>query len=107
MDQILRCRRTRFLTYEPSWEVKNQHELYTSIDPPEGGSTTLATAGGIYDEGTEVTVNAKPAEGYKFDNWSGDIFGTSKTKTVTMNSDMNVTANFTKTGGGEEPSAED
>lgn len=48
--------------------------------------------------GTEVTVTAEPAENYEFDHWSGDLSGTSKTKTITVSSDMNFTAHFAERG---------
>ncbi|AZR72907.1 hypothetical protein BBF96_05585 [Anoxybacter fermentans] len=50
-----------------------------------------------YEEGTDVTLTAKPAAGWFFDHWEGGPIDTSTTnpETVTMNSDITVTAVFT------------
>ncbi|KXA94407.1 hypothetical protein AKJ65_04515 [candidate division MSBL1 archaeon SCGC-AAA259E19] len=74
------------------------YNLSKSLDPSKGGTISISPSGGTYEEGTEVTVTAEPASGYEFDHWSGDLSGASGTKTVTLNSDMSVTAYFTKTG---------
>jgi PKD repeat protein len=74
--------------------AENQYILTISVDPPEGGSVTLDPAGGVYDEGTEVTVTAVPALGYEFSHWSGDASGSDNPITVIMDSDKAVTANF-------------
>ncbi len=71
-----------------------QYELSTLASPPEGGTVTLDPPGGIYEEGTEVTVTAEPADNYEFDHWSGDVSGTSTSVTITMDSDKIVTAHF-------------
>ncbi len=62
------------------------------------GSITLNPPGGVYDEGTVVTLTAAPDPGWQFDNWSGDLSGTANPATITMNSDKTVTANFSETG---------
>jgi len=59
-----------------------------STDPPTGDCT--------YDAGTLVNVTARPASGWEFDHWGGDALGTSPSITVTMTSDKNITAYFTK-----------
>ena len=48
-------------TPEPE-ETTTQYTL--TVSAGEGGS--VSTEGGNYDEGTEVTVTATPAEGYEF-----------------------------------------
>ena len=67
-------------------------DLTTNPSPIGGGTVT---GGGTYASGTYVTVNAVPAAGYGFANWSGDCSGTG-TCSVTMNADKSVTANFEK-----------
>ena len=47
-----------------------------------------------YANGTSVTLTAAPAEGYVFDNWSGDCSGTASTATVVMNANKSCTASF-------------
>jgi hypothetical protein len=47
-----------------------------------------------YDNGTQVTITASPASGWKFDHWSGDASGASATIVMTMDSDKDITAYF-------------
>ncbi len=49
-----------------------------------------------YLGGSVVTLTATPAAGYAFSHWSGDASGSANPTTVTMNSNKNVTANFTE-----------
>ena len=67
------------------------HTLTVSADPAGGGSVL---GGGVYDDGTRVTVTAVPASGYAFDRWSGDCTGTGACS-LTMSADRSVTAHFT------------
>ncbi|MCP4711346.1 MAG: hypothetical protein GY869_22225 [Planctomycetes bacterium] len=60
------------------------------------GSITLDPAGGTYNEGTVVTVTANPTSGWQFDDWGGDLSGSTNPTTITMNSNKTVTANFTE-----------
>jgi uncharacterized repeat protein (TIGR02543 family) len=62
------------------------------------GSVTLNPPGGVYDEGTVVTLTAVPDSGWQFDNWSGDLSGTQNPTTIIMDSDKTVTVTFTEVG---------
>jgi uncharacterized repeat protein (TIGR02543 family) len=68
------------------------YTLTISVDPAEGG--TVSPVSGTYDEGESVTLTATPAAGYRFDHWSGDASGNTDSITVTMDADMDITANF-------------
>jgi RHS repeat-associated protein/uncharacterized repeat protein (TIGR02543 family) len=70
------------------------YTLTVTIAPTAGGSVDLAPLGGTYVRGTPVTLTAKFNTGYTFLNWSGAATGTNPTTTVTMNSNLAVTANF-------------
>ncbi|MGV8945589.1 MAG: InlB B-repeat-containing protein [Lutibacter sp.] len=48
-----------------------------------------------YNDGTIVTLIPTPNSGYEFLSWSGDASGTANPLTVIMNSNKNITANFT------------
>ncbi|MFY0625552.1 MAG: polysaccharide lyase family 7 protein [Reichenbachiella sp.] len=72
-------------------------EQYTLTSDITGdGTVTLNPAGGVYDDGTEVTLTAEANDGSLFDNWSGDASGTSNVTTVIMNADKSVTAEFSE-----------
>ncbi len=75
-----------------------QYTLTTNVSGQ--GSITLNPPGGLYDDGTVVTLTAAPASGWQFDNWSGDLSGSNNPETITMDSDKTVTANFSLIGGG-------
>jgi len=76
---------------------------FTPLPPPQytltinkigSGKVTLDPAGGIYDEGTVVTLTAAPATGYQFSEWSGDLSGSANPATITMNANKTVTTTF-------------
>jgi len=48
-----------------------------------------------YASGTNVVLTATPNPGFTFTSWSGDASGIVNPLTVTMNSNKNITANFT------------
>jgi len=47
-----------------------------------------------YTSGTEVELTANPDTGWSFSEWTDDLTGSENPKTITMNGDKNVTANF-------------
>ena len=69
-----------------------EYNLTTTAVPTDGGSVS-PSGSTVYDEGTEVTIIALPADGYQFDGWTG-IDETKDTVTVIMEADLNVSANF-------------
>ncbi len=60
----------------------------------KNGIIIMNPAGGVYEEGTVVTITAKPDFGYKFTGWSGGISDTQNPVSFVMNADKNITANF-------------
>ena len=76
-------------TPEPKPPAPTQYTL--EVTAGEGG--TVSTEGGTYDEGTEVTITATPAEGYEFVGWEGND-SDSSSLTITLNSSINVQALF-------------
>ncbi|MGW8314800.1 MAG: InlB B-repeat-containing protein [Bacteroidales bacterium] len=52
-----------------------------------------------YVEGTELTLDADPAFSYGFRDWSGDVNSALLPLTVTMDSDLELTANFARDTG--------
>jgi hypothetical protein len=77
-------------------------ESYTlTIDSTGGGSVTEPGEGTLaYDQGTVVNLTAEADEGYRFVNWSGDVYTIANmnaaTTTITMEDDYSITASFTR-----------
>ena len=71
-------------------------QIYTlTVTTSEGG--TVSSEGGEFDEGTEITVNATPDEGYTFEGWEpiddrGILY--SQTISITFESDIILTPIF-------------
>lgn len=80
---------------EGGGEEPEQYTLSVSTDPIEGGSVDPAT--GTYEEGTQVSVEAMPSEGWKFIEWSGDHSSTNNPLSFTITRDTDITANFEET----------
>lgn len=66
-----------------------------SSNPAAGGTVSGA---GAYNAGSSVTLTATPNSGYTFTSWSGDASGSVNPLTFTINSNRNITANFTAGG---------
>jgi uncharacterized repeat protein (TIGR02543 family) len=74
-------------------------EQYTlTVNTVGQGSVTLNPPGGVYDDGTVVTLTAVADSGWQFANWSGDLTGSTNPDTITMDSNKTVTATFTEVG---------
>ena len=70
----------------------------TSADSQMGS----VTGGGEYEAGTQATVTAVANSGYQFKQWSDG--NTSATRSVTVNSNLTLTATFeAESSGGEDP----
>jgi pectate lyase len=59
------------------------------------GSGTVSGAG-TYIAGSSAALTATPASGWQFSGWSGGVSGTTNPLTVTVNSNLSVTATFTQ-----------
>jgi Divergent InlB B-repeat domain len=72
----------------------SQYQLTTSASPAAGGTVAASpcSSNGYYSSGTVVTLTATPNSGYQFVNWSTGA--TTNTLTVTVNSALSITANF-------------
>jgi hypothetical protein len=83
--------------YDFTAELPIQYNL--SVSSTAGGSVANPGEGVFsYREGTVVTLQATPNEGYAFQEWTGDTENiadlTSMSGTVTMNGDRSIVANF-------------
>jgi hypothetical protein len=70
------------------------YTITVSASPAVGGTVD---GGDTYTHGTEVTVTATPAEGYKFVNWTenGNVVSEAASYTFTAEGNRNLVANFT------------
>jgi len=68
------------------------YTLNVSSNPTEGGTINPTT--GVYEEGTEITINVTPNTNYEFDKWSGSWSGSESPLTITMDGDKNLVGNF-------------
>ena len=75
-------------TPEPEPEVS---QFTLTVAAGEGG--TVSTEGGTYDEGTELTITATPAEGYEFVGWEGSD-SDSNSINITLNSNITLSPIF-------------
>ena len=84
----------RSSTWHFTTVVSPRYTLTVSISPEGSGSVTLNPDKSSYEEGETVTLTASPNEGYVFDHWSGDADGTDTVKTITVDGDKDIVANF-------------
>ena len=76
---------------EPEPEVS---QFTLTVTAGEGGSVTT---GGTYDEGTNVTVTATPAEGYEFVGWfneSGGLVSDEVSYTLEIGANIQLVSNY-------------
>ncbi|MFP6854410.1 MAG: hypothetical protein VB980_01400, partial [Opitutales bacterium] len=74
------------------WDLaRPSYEVTARISPSEGGSVSGTT---FYAEGTTASLVAVAADGFEFIGWSGDADSSSPSLVLTVNSDLQVTANF-------------
>ncbi|MFP5351518.1 MAG: InlB B-repeat-containing protein [Actinomycetota bacterium] len=93
-------------TVTATFNSATQRTLTVAVTPAGGGSVTSTSpsqADGIncgsdctanYANGTNVTLSATPASGYRFDGWSGGATCPESTCQVTMDANKTVTATF-------------
>ncbi len=63
-----------------------------------GGKIVRAPDQDDYPAGSEVELIAVPDVGYEFECWGGEVNSIQNPLTVTINSQLNITASFTKAG---------
>ncbi|MGD0352357.1 MAG: zinc ribbon domain-containing protein [Dehalococcoidia bacterium] len=68
--------------------------LSTSVNPSGAGS--VSPSSGQYQQGEQISVTASPSSGYTFSHWSGASTDISLVINVTMDSNKDLVAHFTK-----------
>ena len=85
-------------TDNPGEENPTMYTLTLAASPAEGGTVSGA---GQYEAGTVASIQATANSGYTFTRWSdGD---TNATRSVTVNNDLTLTAEFATESGGTDP----
>ncbi len=79
---------------------KNNYSLEVNISPEYSGSVT--PTGGVFEEGTEVTIIGTPSNGFIFKEYKGDFYDTSNPTTVKMNSNKSITVVFEENDSDED-----
>ncbi len=59
-----------------------------------GGSVELDPPGGLYDDGSSVTITAVPHAGHRFGGWSGVLAGAGNPATLMIEADETIAASF-------------
>jgi len=81
-----------------AWRI-NVNVCVLMIEAEPGGTTDPVPGEYTYDDGTEVTIEASPDEGYRFNGWSGDVpagHENDNPLTITMDGDKSVNAHFVR-----------
>ena len=83
-----------------TWNWKTQYQLTVAVSPSGSGTTTPAVGSYWYDSGSQVTISATAASGYRFQSWigsgAGSYTGSSSSAQITMNGPITETATFIK-----------
>jgi uncharacterized repeat protein (TIGR02543 family) len=70
--------------------------IYSLAIVSTNGTIVRSPALDAYDSNTVVTLTAKPAIGYHFTGWTGDLSGSINPTTITMNGQKSLTPIFTR-----------
>ncbi len=84
-------------TYEGYPEEVATYTIGTACQPAAAGTITQSPIGTSFNTGTNVTLSAENNFGYSFVNWTdaeGNILSTDASFTHTLQSDIEITANF-------------
>lgn len=77
-----------------SCKTETYYTISTNVTPKDAGVISVSPVVSSVLEGASVTFSAQSKGDYVFTGWSGGLSGTENPKTVTVTSDLAVTANF-------------
>jgi hypothetical protein len=69
-------------------------QFAVSVAAGAGGSVTLDPPGGLYDDGSSVTLTAVPDARHRFGGWSGILSGAGNPATFVIEADEAIAASF-------------
>lgn len=84
---------TEYLECEGYFHYKIRPKFTLTITA-DNGTVILDPPGGVYNDGTRVTLTAQPDEGYVFVEWGGSVSGTVSPKIINVNRDREIIATF-------------
>jgi hypothetical protein len=67
-----------------------------SVPPTPGGLVAVWPVQASYAPGAKVTLVPSPASGFRFTQWSGDVFSTTNQLVITIRSNTTINATFTR-----------
>ena len=79
---------------EQTFQILKQATLSVTIEGQVGGTVSVSPLKERYEPSDSVTLTAKPAEGFVFESWGGDLSGSANPTTLAMNANRVVTARF-------------
>jgi hypothetical protein len=89
--------------------VEFSYRLSINVSPANSGTilvngqeVNLLPFERSYAKGTNLTLEAKENNNYSFKNWSGSLSSTNRTISLTLNSDINLTATFVSASSGKQ-----
>lgn len=84
---------TTTTTTETTTKAKEKYRVIVDID----GAGTIS-GDGTYEEGSKITLNATPADGYQFGGWynneTGNLVASSTSYQITVEKNLHLTARF-------------
>jgi uncharacterized protein (TIGR02145 family)/uncharacterized repeat protein (TIGR02543 family) len=83
---------TIIANFEPI--LPDHYTLTVDRNPATGGTVTRDPERTDYAAGTQVTVTATPADGYRFTGWTDASIATTPSVVITMNGNQTLVANF-------------
>jgi hypothetical protein len=69
---------------------------FFNLTTTANGQGSVSPGSASFVVGTTIHLSANPASGWKFDSWSGDISSTDNPASITLDSNISVTANFSQ-----------
>jgi hypothetical protein len=84
--------------YNAADAVEPEDTPLLTVSTNGSGTVQRSPAGPLYACGSQVTLTPKPAIGWAFDSWSGDLSGSQSPVMVTVNGPKNIIANFVGSG---------
>ena len=78
-----------------SLDIRIAGDKKTLVTSTSGEGTIITSPKkNVYDTGETIEIQAKPAQGWTFVRWDGDVTGTQPTQSITMNDHLTVRAIF-------------